>query len=128
MSMVLTAGEEIIANTMKDRRVNTAKNMAVNGWVHGRERRDSVLRNARSVIESLKKKSVSDRIMDSMLVKGEVKPKREKKDVSVVDIGHRFITIATAASIVMGVLFVSEQVTSIIDSAHASVALGKHIR
>lgn len=125
---ILSAGEAIVIATMKDRRLNTAKNLSANGWVRGRERRESVLRTAKNVITETRKKSLAARLKESVTVSTEPAVKRKRKQPSVLDVGHRFISIATAASVLMGVLFVTEQVTGIIDSAHAQTVFGKLIR
>lgn len=128
-ALVTTASANILYRNMKNEKASYTARQANNfGMIYDREERVSVLRDASEVIASMKKKSAVARIRDSFLEDAAPKKRRKKKELSVHDIGNRFITIATAASIMMGGLFITEHVVGIIDSAHASTALGKHIR
>ena len=130
-ALTTTASENIMYRTLKKQKIGyTAKQANRFGMIYDQEDRVSVLRDASDVIASMKKKTASERIRDAFIEEAAPKKrrKRNKKEPSVLDIGHRFITIATAASIVMGGLFITEQVVGIVDSAHASTMLTKYIR
>lgn len=121
--------QEMLAERIKGYRTHVSAQMAdPNGFIYDKEVRVSVLRDAKDVISAMTNKSLSDRLIEKILVNANTKSKKVKELPTIADIGNRFMNIAVAASIVLGVMFVSEQTIGVIDSAHASTALGKHIQ
>jgi len=100
--------QELIEDVLRNRRLNSAKNMAVDGWIHDRERRESVLRKPSDIF-----------VMD-----------KQKKKITIrnpLEFNKVIVSVVTAGCIIAIMMFAIGEMSSVVNAAQTTHYLGNRV-